>query len=427
MEAPRALLEAPLELALDVELADVAWIAALVPDLRRISGAVSGQLALRGTAQEPEFGGGLAWRGGELRLTAFDTPVRAISAEITLDEDVVVVERLYGEVGGAPVEVRGTVEPLGPFRRMDLRVEGTSLLLARSARLRLRADASLVVKGTPGQLSVAGELALTEGLYIGEISPLEELLRAGRRTRPEGPSGERTGPVQIFRDDPLASAEFDVRIVGEPFEYRTNLLRAELRPELRLRGTGGYPIVEGPVYVEEASFALPSGTMEVVSGVLQFGSGEPLRPDMTLTSEMSVARYDVRATATGTLDELEITLSSTPPLPQDDLWVLVLTGQAPTDRWQDRSSQAMESLAVFLARDTLVRWFTDGPGDGEGLLDRFEIDVGAQPSQTGQTTGRVLFYLKPRSRRATRETYLSAEIDQYDRVNYALGIVFRPR
>jgi translocation and assembly module TamB len=167
--------------------------------------------------------------------------------------------------------------------------------------------------------------------------------------------------------------------------------------------------------------------MEVVSGVLQFGSGEPLRPDMTLTSEMSVARYDVRATATGTLDELEITLSSTPPLPQDDLWVLVLTGQAPTDRWQDRSSQAMESLAVFLARDTLVRWFTDGPGDGEGLLDRFEIDVGAQPSQTGQTTGRVLFYLKPRSRRATRETYLSAEIDQYDRVNYALGIVFRPR
>jgi hypothetical protein len=39
----------------------------------------------------------------------------------------------------------------------------------------------------------------------------------------------------------------------------------------------------------------------------------------------------------------------------------------------------------------------------------------------------VLFYLRPQSRRSGRATYLSAEIDEHDRVNYALGIVFRPR
>ena len=47
--------------------------------------------------------------------------------------------------------------------------------------------------------------------------------------------------------------------------------------------------------------------------------------------------------------------------------------------------------------------------------------------RSGQTTGRVLFYLRPLDRRSGRATYLSAEIDEYDRYNYALGIVFRPR
>jgi hypothetical protein len=39
----------------------------------------------------------------------------------------------------------------------------------------------------------------------------------------------------------------------------------------------------------------------------------------------------------------------------------------------------------------------------------------------------VLFYLKPRSARSGRATYLTAESDKYDHVNFALGIVFRPR
>src|SRR5262249_28601992 len=112
------------------------------------------------------------------------------------------------------------------------------------------------------------------------------------------------------------------------------------------------------------------------------------------------------------------------PLATDDLWVLLLTGQPPVDRFQDRSQQAKESLAVFLARDQLVRWFTD---DETSLIDRLEVQVGAKTSQSGQTTGRALFYLKPRTSSASHATYLSAELDEYDRVNYALGIVFRPQ
>jgi len=423
-EDPATLVEAPLALSAKVDLADIGWIAGLSGELRRISGQVAGRVGIAGDVRQPELSGGLEWTQGEMRLVSNATPLRAISARLGFDRYVVRIEDLSGEVGGAPVSVSGTLEPFGPFPRLDLRLKGESVLLARNERLRLRADADLRVKGNPAQLAIQGDLAVAEALYFGEISPLEELMRLGKRSQPEAPAR-----FTLAEDGILADASFNVHLAGRrTFEYQTNLLEASLRPDAWLRGTGAFPVIEGQAYVEEAKLTLPSGDLKLSSGVLTFRPEAPLQPEVALKANLRVQRHDVQAVMTGTLGEdMEVVLSSSPPMASDDLWILVLTGQLPTSRWQDRSTQAMEALAVFLARDSLVRWFSSDQDTTESLLDRFEIDVGAKTSQSGQPTGRVLFYLRPQTRRSQRATYLSAEIDEYDRANYAIGIVFRPR
>ncbi len=420
-----ALLDAPLELAAKLDLADIGWIAGLSANLRRVSGQVAGRVTVGGTALEPVLGGALELRGGELRVaSASAPPVRNVAANLSFEDDLVRLEELVGEVGGSPVRASGTIEPFGPFRRLDLELAGENLLLLRDAHLVLRADTELVVKGTPSQLAIRGELRLAEGRFTTEISPLEELLQAGKRSQ----SPPTPKHFSLWSEGFLAGAELDVHLGGErAFEYRTNLFEATLRPDAWLRGTGFFPVLEGSLYVEEASLILPSGTLEF-DGLLTFRREAPLRPEAALTAEMRVQRHDVTATITGPLDEPDnVELSSSPPLPTDDLWMLLLTGQLPAARGEDRNAQAMEALAVFLARDTLVRWFGSEPGDAESLLERFEIDVGAKTSESGQPTGRALFYLRPRDRRSGRATYLSAELDVHDRANFALGIVFRPR
>jgi len=420
LEDPGLLLEAPMEMRADIALSQLERLAALVPELRRVSGRVDGVLTVAGTVQDPRFGGALAWREGELRLTNFATPFRSLSGDFRLEGDVVHIESLVGEVGGAPVRASGTIEPFGPFTRLDLRVAGQNLLLARSSRLRLRADADLELSGSPELLSVGGTLTLTEGLYESEFDILKEVLRAGRSSsRADG------RPIAFARTGNLSRAVFDVHVISKRrFRYQTNVLTADFRPDAWLRGSGAAPTVAGSVYVDAAELVLPSGKLRLESGLLSFRPEKPFRPDVTLTAAMRVQRHDVRTVVTGDLDGLTIEPTSTPPLATDDLWVLILTGQLPTERWRDRSAAAMESLAVFLARDQFVRWFS---GDSEGLLDRFELEVGARTTQSGQPTGRVLFYLKPRRADSRRATYLSAEVDQYEDVNYALGIVFRPR
>ena len=429
---PRALFEAPVALDANVDLADITWVAGLSSNVRRTSGQVAGHVSIRGTALEPSFEGRLALREGELRLTHSSTPVHNVAANIVLEGELVRIEALEGEVGGAPVKVSGTIEPFGPFRRMDLALTGQNLLLARDSHLRLRTNAELEISGTPSQLTISGELAIAEGLYTSELSPLQELISPVRRLERLA-RGEREAETSgakrfaIWPSGRLADAELDVHLGGSrTFLYKTNLFEASLRPDAWLRGSGAFPVIEGPVYVENGRVTLPSGVLKLTSGLLSFRREALRDPEVQFSAEMRVQRHDVRATAFGRLDALEIELASTPPLATDDLWLLVLTGKLPAARGEEQNSAAMEALAVFLARDALVRWLGD-EDTSENLLERFEIDVGAKTSESGQPTGRVLFYLRPQSRRSGRATYLSAEVDEHDRVNYALGIVFRPR
>jgi len=415
--------EAPLELSLDLDLPDVAWLASLSPDVRRLAGRVAGRFALTGTPSAPLPTGRLTWEEGELRLASDFPPVRELQAVLVFEDESLRIEDLSGVIGGAPCKLSGTLAVFEPSPVLDLALAGQNLLLARSAQLRLRADADLRITGPLEHLRVAGQVSLTEGRYTGEIKILERLRELSRRTAPAKPE-----PVVFWRDPPLAAAAFDVRVTSaRGVSIETNLFKASLRPDLRLLGTGAAPTAEGAVYIENASLSLPSGRMNLVSGAAQLRREAPFRPEGALTGEQRVLSYDVRLTVVGGLDEMEVVLSSTPPLPSDDLWILVLTGQPPVSDSRDRNTQAMESLAYFLARDQLVRWFTNSDSGAIEALDRFEFDIGATSSQTGKPTGRVLFYLRPNTSRSSRATYLTGELDEYDRYNFALGIVFRPR
>ncbi len=421
---PGALREAPLTLEAELELPEIAWATGLSRELRRLGGGVSGRLALDGTLSRPSFSGELHWRRGELRLATNAPAARGIEADLSFEDRLVRVDSLTGELGGAPVRASGTLDLSGAEPQIELSLEGQNVLLARDAHLRLRADARLSARGPLQGLEIGGELELTEGRYSYDIDLLQQLLEAGEVVSPQA----RGGPIALWREPPLSQAGLDVRITSQRgLELDTNLLEATFRPELVLTGSGAAPTLEGPVYVDQASLTLPSGNMRLVSGILEFRAEQPFRPRLALTGEMRVRGYAVQGTATGSLEELELALSSDPPLASDDLWVLVLTGQPPTEAGESKSAQAMESLAIFLARDRVVRWFSSGSSDTSDLFERFEIDVGAEASKSGQSTGRVLFYLEPRTARSNRALYLSAELDEYDRTNFGLGIVFRPR
>ena len=124
-----------------------------------------------------------------------------------------------------------------------------------------------------------------------------------------------------------------------------------------------------------------------------------------------------------------LTLSSTPPLGDDELLLLVLTGQPPSALGHETARRrAGMNMAVFLGRDLLARIFHgDDPPSDEAILERFHIDVGRDITRRGDETIEAELRLVDDLIRPGNRLFITSEKDVYDDFNIGLKIVFRFR
>jgi hypothetical protein len=61
------------------------------------------------------------------------------------------------------------------------------------------------------------------------------------------------------------------------------------------------------------------------------------------------------------------------------------------------------------------------------LLDRLELEIGADVTESGAPTARATYWLTDRPPSKRRAPYLVAERDKYDKINFGIGVRFRFR
>ncbi|MFN0242470.1 MAG: translocation/assembly module TamB domain-containing protein [Planctomycetota bacterium] len=399
---------------------DLAPLSTLVPGLRRIGGVARGSLALVGTLAQPEIQGELSLSNGELRTaTAFPT-IRGIDTRLTFDGDKVSIDEIRGELGGAPFELSGSVGLWGDDPEVALHLSGDNLLLYRDAGITLRGDAQLALEGPLGALTLRGRVALAEARLTREIE-LGSLAN-------EELGGASAGFVPFsLREPMLAALRFDVRVTARtPFRIATSLISGAVRPDVALRGTGELPELYGTVDVLPTRVSLPSGTIWIRSGRLEFRPGAPFAPHLELAGDTRMLGYDIRIHVHGPYDAPVVELSSIPALAREDLMLLVLTGRPPGQPVSLATGErAATDLAVFFAQDVLRDVFGESGSDGDDVADRIEVYTNQDVTAKGADTWIGRFRLG-RGVIADNDTlYLTSERDEYDHYNYGLRVVFR--
>jgi translocation and assembly module TamB len=288
--------------------------------------------------------------------------------------------------------------------------------------MRMRGDVRLQVSGPLERLLIQGTTGLTSGYYTRNF---DFLSRIGSSS---APSSEGESFLFSFPDPPLKDAVFDIKITAiEPFRVRNNLIRGVLRPDLSLNGTGELPFLVGTVYIDPSRVLLPSGRMLVQSGLLRFLSGEPDRPRLDVVAHSKVLGYEINIIISGPVDDPVVTLSSSPSLPNDELLLLLLTGQPPQeDVAGGTKSRATTNVMLYLGRDFLNKWLEDeSGGSDESILERFELNYGRDVTKSGDQTVESSFRLSEYTTETGKMYYLSGEKDKYDAYNYGLKVVFR--
>jgi len=280
----------------------------------------------------------------------------------------------------------------------------------------------LTIKGPISRLEVAGEVAITDGRFVKYFDFLSAMRGSAK---PNADSG-----LQLFsiRNPPFSDAVFDLSITSKhPFRIRNNLANGSVRPDLKLTGTGEIPVLTGKIYVEPTRLSLPAGSLIFERGVIRLDPNSPDRPILDLVGKSRMLGYDITVLVEGVYDEPVVTLSSVPPLSNEELLLLVLTGQQPRAK-DDRAASQRQTMnvAVYVGRDFISRWFgSESVESRESILDRFQVEVGRAVTRAGEETIDAQFRLTEGVFRDGDTLYLTGEKDVFDFYNAGVKIVFR--
>jgi autotransporter translocation and assembly factor TamB len=409
-----------------LEMTEVGWLAAYAGGLRRLTGHLAATMSARGPAARPLFSGATTLTGGGVRLENANLPaIEQLELQAGLDQNVVNLHRLSGVFGGAPFQASGSVALTGPDAPVvDCRLQGRNLLFYRDASMKIRADADLTVKGPWRRLELGGKVVIVDGRYMKNVDFLT-MFRGS--ARPKSDLG-----MQLFSltETPWRDMAFDVLITSDtPLTIYNNMARGGVRPNLHLTGTGEIPVLAGRIFVDQTRISVPAGKIVIESGVVSFPENDPDRPTFDLSGKSRLAGYDITLIFQGTSDEPVITLASDPPLAEDELLLLVLTGSPPQlsqEKEKEKRAMANMNTAVYLGRGLLSRWFGgESIESEESMLDRFEFDFGRQLSKSGEETVEAQFRLIEGLFLPGDRLFLTSEKDIYDNFNVGVKVVFR--
>jgi hypothetical protein len=392
------------------------------PWLRRFDGDVQVKLHAAGPAADPSLTGSFSLQDGEISHTLNFPMLSMVNLQGEFNQHSITLNTMQAEVGGSPVNVSGIITKVKETVAVNLEAKGKNLLLFRNNDMQMRGDVQLIISGPLEHLAINGTTGLTGGYYTRNIDFLSKFGSSAE------PVSEGVDFLFSFSDLPLKNAVFHIRITTvEPFRIRNNLLRGILRPELTLKGTGELPYLVGTIYIDPSRVLLPSGRLQVQSGLVRFLESKPDRPQLDLLAQSTVLGYDINVVVRGPLDDPVITLSSSPALPNDELLLLLLTGQPPQqDVAGGARSSGATNVMVYLGRDFLNKWLEDESVSGDNsILDRFELDYGRGVTRSGEQTVEASFRLSELESGKRKVYYLTAEKDKYDAYNYGVKLVFR--
>ena len=364
----------------------------------RISGRFATDAAVGGTVASPTAAGRLRLSDARYENFATGAVLTNLQAELAGDRDrFTLMSFSAADNAGGSLRAQGEVllsGPAGPKAQLSATLD--------NFRVAARDEAVATASGT---VSIAGPLAapkITAPLTINraDINLPESLPPNVVVVKVTEKNGASNKPAPAPADSqPALPALLDITIdmPGNIF-VRGHGLESEWRGRLKITGTSAAPAIAGSLEQIRGSVDLLGKTFTLTRGTITFDGSDKLDPVLDIVAEASAADITAQVNIGGFASAPKITLSSTPPVPEDEILARVLFNRGVGQ------ITAAEGLQLAAAAGTLA-------GGGPGVLDRLRGGLGLDWFRLGSgPSGPASSTLNPRASggAATGGTALSA-------------------
>ncbi|HXY40497.1 MAG TPA: translocation/assembly module TamB domain-containing protein, partial [Vicinamibacteria bacterium] len=312
--------------------------------------------------------GGLSAENARLALESFAFQATSVTGQVRLLGDRMSVD-LKAAAADGQLAITGGMSfgprLLGPA---DLRIEAQNVPLAYPEGFRARASGTIRVSGDASGYRVGGNVGLTQAYYTAPFDQRKQSLDRldWQLAALQGESLTESMPLAI-------GVHLD-----EPLRIRDAQAQLDLVGDLSVGGTAAQPVVSGQVTIlEGGQLTVRRAQIRTRQGRIELNGYPASQPEVDFSGLTSVTGIEMDITARGTLDDLQlqITSSNRPDLSQTDLVSLLLTGRTAQAAAADSGAIVAEELASALG-GVLQK------GIGETLV----VDVGPDRSLLSEDT-----------------------------------------
>ncbi len=257
-----------------------------------------------------------SFAGSRLNLTRFAGTTE--NGGTVTGSGIVDLEGLGERVEGRFTEIRGPT--------LDLRASATNarLLEANGLTATISGPLRIVSNGLGG--TIAGRLRINRASW--KLGTAAEDLRLPRiATREINQPADRERAVAASRPwryliDARGSSRIDVDGMGLDSEWGADII---------LRGTTDDPRIGGSARVVRGDYTFAGTRFELTRGEIDFDENVPINPTLDIRAETESNGVDVIVTVTGTVDQTEISFTSDPALPEEEILARLLFGGSITE------------------------------------------------------------------------------------------------
>ncbi len=240
---------------------------------------------------------------------------------ILFDRNRATVQELSGKSGGGDISFES-----GSF--LGFRGEALVYRLQATARnvryrspdgISVTADGSMALMGTSESSVFSGAVSVTRAAF-NPRTDVGALLAA------------TTTPVAATSNEYLQGVQLDVRVITQhTLEVETSLTRnIQADADLRVRGTPDRPIVLGHVTVNSGQIEFFGNKYSINRGEITFNNPAKIEPVINMDLSTKVRGITVDISFSGSLNKLNFSYRSDPPLEASDIVALLAVGRTPS-------------------------------------------------------------------------------------------------
>lgn len=329
-----------------------------LPFLDDLGGFVRMEANARGPLWQPQILGNANFRGGFFRLKGFPHPIERLDTEIVFSQRRILIQGLQAFMAEGTIRGDGSVQINGPSDLpINLRLRGENLNLNVPEGIRTNGNADLTFAGRWFPYTLSGTYDVFGGVV--ELDPT-----AGGGLG--GATASRASPYlpRVLRQAQFEPVVFDLQVrLDRGLAIRNPLMQGSISGRLQIKGPPQNPGILGRITTARGSrVVFRDREFELLTGSVNFTNANEINPELYLSAQSRVNEYDVNILIQGAARNPQITMTSLPPLPEQEIVSLLALGvtstqtaQTPQTERQAQQQLGYEALGLGLSQTGLQK------------------------------------------------------------------------